>query len=162
MTEVCITELANLHEFVKESNMIEGIIREPLGKEMSAATRFLKLPKLTIKDLQKLVKAFQPDAKLRTTEIVTVGGYIAPEAGEVLNYKIEQLLDFCNSVGTNYAYNGAYKAHVTYELLHPFTDGNGRSGRMLWLWVWRKVRPTPKSFLHQFYYQTLRDNQRFL
>jgi hypothetical protein len=35
----------------------------------------------------------------------------------------------------------------------PTTDGNGRSGRALWLWCMRGRAPL--GFLHQFYYQTL-------
>ena len=47
---------------------------------------------------------------------------------------------------------GACETHVRYELLHPFLDGNGRSGRALWLWL---MGQAPLGFLHTFYYQTL-------
>lgn len=45
-----------------------------------------------------------------------------------------------------------WEVHIAYEMLHPFTDGNGRSGRMLWAW---QMRNFPLDFLHTFYYQTL-------
>lgn len=55
-----------------------------------------------------------------------------------------------------------YHIHVDYENLHPFTDGNGRSGRALWL---RRMKDLGENsfyqaldlgFLHTFYYQTLK------
>jgi hypothetical protein len=50
-----------------------------------------------------------------------------------------------------------YAAHLRYEALHPFMDGNGRSGRAIWAWhmqrEWRD--PFALPFLHRFYYQAL-------
>lgn len=46
-----------------------------------------------------------------------------------------------------------FTTHLRYESIHPFSDGNGRSGRALWLWQMKGRAPL--GFLHQFYYQTL-------
>lgn len=54
------------------------------------------------------------------------------------------------------------RAHVEYETLHPFMDGNGRSGRVLWAWQMRRDGrdPLQLGFLHAFYYQALNGLQR--
>jgi Fic family protein len=50
-----------------------------------------------------------------------------------------------------------YQQHHQYESLHPFTDGNGRSGRTIWAWHMMRVGRDPFAlpFLHRFYYQAL-------
>lgn len=50
-----------------------------------------------------------------------------------------------------------WKMHVAFEKLHPFMDGNGRTGRALWAWHMKQLGldPFALSFLHRFYYQTL-------
>lgn len=52
-----------------------------------------------------------------------------------------------------------YKIHLLYEDLHPFTDGNGRSGRAIWLWQMERQGGTRLSFLHWWYYATLAKGQ---
>ena len=51
-----------------------------------------------------------------------------------------------------------YEAHKWFEALHPFTDGNGRTGRIYWLWQMQKMGlSTELGFLHTYYYQSLED-----
>ncbi len=56
-----------------------------------------------------------------------------------------------------YAPSHKLRRTVRYELLHPFSVGNGRSGRTLWAWCMlrRGDDPFTLPFLHRFYYQTL-------
>lgn len=138
-------------DFIKESNAIEGIHREPTEAEIAEYDRFMALEKVTIGDLKKFVKVYQPDALLRNKYglDVRVGGYYPPRGDNNMESWLNEILD---DIGIQ----TAWKIHNRYESLHPFTDGNGRSGRMLWMW---QMREAPLGFLHTFYYQTLSEGR---
>ncbi len=150
---------ANLRAFVTESNAIEGIDRHPTGEELAATRNFLLRNTICINDLQILVGVYAPGARLREYSHmnVRVGNYIAPGGGMSLVGRLGALLNVCNHLDDNRDAITPWNAHVQYEVLHPFEDGNGRSGRALWAWVTLKRSDDPfrLSFLHRFYYQTL-------
>lgn len=138
-----------IYNFVVESNKIEGITREPTKAEIEAHKRFIMLDKVTIDDLVDFVKVVQPDAQLRNLPNipgVRVGNHIAPPSGPYIQQHLQYILD-------NIWDLTPYRQHCEYLTLHPFTDGNGRSSRVLWLW--RMNGSAPLGFLHKFYYQTL-------
>ncbi len=141
-----------LREFIRESNRIEGIDREPTEDEIKVVGAFVEFPAVDIMDLQAAVSVFQPGARLRANQgmDVRVGNYIPPRGGPEIRTRLENLL-------THMHKHAPHAVHCSYEDLHPFTDGNGRSGRLLWLWmmVKRDGQMPPLDFLHQFYYQTL-------
>lgn len=145
-----------LHDFIRESNSIEGIEREPTEAEISEAQRFLSREVLTIDDLRCFVRIYQPGAQLRSHEgmNVRVGKHIPPPGGAGIIAGVSALL-WEASMG----HSDAYTIHARYEVLHPFTDGNGRSGRMLWLWQMGGIENAPLGFLHHFYYQTLANSK---
>jgi len=143
-----------ISKFIQESNAIEGIHRFPLDTEIVECSRFLDLHQITIDDLKKFVSVYAPGNQLRDKPNlnVTIGGRLAPKGGKTLVTSLQNILG-------NMWRQDSFATHVQYEMLHPFTDGNGRSGRMLWLWQRkRELGKMPAlSFLHSFYYQTLKD-----
>lgn len=152
---------AQLRSFVKESNRIENIFREPTVEEITAHRMFLDRPKLYTDALEKFVSLIQPDATLRSevgqnVSIVDLGTgevkFRAPKGGPSIPDRLAQLLSSINGGLMTPA-----EAHAEYETLHPFTDGNGRSGRVIWAWQMLKLggEPFGLGFLRQWYYQSL-------
>lgn len=149
-----------LHAFIRESNHIEGIEREPTFDEVAVARAFLNPSKTSVEDLIMAVDVFEPSAKLRDKVGmgVRVGNHIAPPGGPEIRKRLEKIV--ATAVLATCArpvLDEPYSVHCAFMSLHPFTDGNGRSGRLLWLWMMVKqdgVMP-PLGFLHTFYYMTL-------
>ena len=142
-----------LRAFVRESNLIEGITRKPKDAEVEAHRAFLKEGP-TVAAFVALVAVLQPNAMLRDHPDVSgvrVGDHVAPPSGPLIRAQLEDLVER--------AVDGdpVYDIHVGYETLHPFTDGNGRSGRALWLWQMLEDGDSlwTLGFLHAWYYQSL-------
>ncbi len=139
-------------KFIEESNRIEGIYHEATDEEINIYADFLNLGKITITDLKKFVSLIQPNAVLRNKVglNVRVGQHVPLPGGPNIELYLKHLLIKANSGEFT-----AYDIHREYETLHPFTDGNGRSGRILWLWMMGGEVPGNRGFLHQWYYQSL-------
>lgn len=135
-------------KFISESLKIEGIRREPTKAEIEEHLRFMNLKTVEINDVIHFVNIFQHGAEIRNKKgmNVRVGKYIAPIGGPKI-WKC--LLDILDKVNNG---DSAFYVHREFEKLHPFTDCNGRAGRMLWLWM---MREAPLGFLHHWYYQSL-------
>lgn len=141
--------------FVRESNAIERIFREPFQTEIDELKRFIQVNTVSIEELKKFLKVYQPDARLRSEYglDVRVGSYYPPFGGPEIRDALITLLAKHNSLTP-------LEMHIAYERLHPFTDGNGRSGRALWLWKIISLgnHPYDSSFLATFYIYSFRSD----
>jgi hypothetical protein len=144
----------SLEDFVRQSNMIEGISRDPSALELRAHQFLLSVDKVKVADLTYFVSQVQPGAVLRDRFglDVRVGSYYPPPGGADIVADLEALLVESNTARLR---SVAYSRHQSYETLHPFTDGNGRSGRALWLRDVGGIDNAPLGFLHHWYYQSL-------
>ncbi len=141
-------------DFIRESNRIEGILRDPTEDEIAAHEQLLGLAQLTPATVGDFQAVMAPGMPIRRHEgmDVRVGNHIAPEGGPSIVRQLQHILDKVNR-----ASDGPWSVHVAFETLHPYMDGNGRTGRAIWAWQMRGLGHDPFAlpFLHRFYYQTL-------
>jgi hypothetical protein len=140
------------HEaFVVESNRIEGIYAVT-ERDRDAHRALWSSGGIGVADLEDFTMAVA-GAPLRSREgmNVVVGGHRPPKGGPDIPRRLDALLD-------DVAASSPFSIHNRYETLHPFMDGNGRSGRALWAWHMWLIGQDPMrlGFLHTFYYQSLR------
>lgn len=145
-----------LTDFVRESNRIEGIDRPPTTEEIHATGLFLE-GFCTTSKLCILQAVYTPSKPLRLGRgmDVRVGNHVAPPGGERIGFELDRICARANS-----SWGNPWQQHIEFENLHPFMDGNGRTGRALWAWQMRFLGRDPFAlpFLHRWYYQTLENN----
>lgn len=80
---------------------------------------------------------------------VTVGGRRGTSPDDIHNEMEEFFSEFTGM--------SAWRAHAEYEMIHPFEDLNGRTGRILWAWchLLNGKNPFRLPFLQAYYYETL-------
>ena len=96
-----------LEDFVKESNRIEGINRDPFEHEVDIHEQFLALETIIIGDLENLVAVIQPRAVLRWKigYDVRVGNYSPPPGGPEIEIGLKELLVTANGRFKEIEYN---------------------------------------------------------
>jgi Fic family protein len=128
-------------EFLKESNAIEGVYDADSLMQAVYAWEYLKEQReMTIGVVLKTHKVLMLHQKLMPNEkgyfrdtTVYIGGKPALNA-----VKIRDAMDnWCKK--TTKRRESAKKLHIEYEHIHPFIDGNGRTGRMFMNWSRRMM-----------------------
>ncbi len=149
---------ADVMMFARESFKIEGLEHDLTVRQIEAHAMFFELDKVTLEDLSNLVNILQPGVTLRLLpgQDVMIGGHRPPRGGPAIRTELTCLL-----ANINANTRSPYEMHKAYENLHPFMDGNGRSGRALWAWqmIWYKDYQLQRGFLHQWYYQSLAESR---
>ncbi len=147
-----------LEDFIRESNMIEGIVREPTESEIVAHELLFSVSPISSKMLLRFIRLCEPGAVLRNRPgmDVRVGEHFPPCGGSDICDELDGILDSMDQG----AVGDAYELHHAYETLHPFTDCNGRSGRVLWLRMMGGIERAPLGFLHTWYYQSLQSGRK--
>lgn len=142
--------------FVRDSNRIEGIGRNPTDQEVAETAKFLALDQVTLDDLRRLALVYALGRGIlreRKGMDVRVGNHYPPRGGQHVRVELVKLLDTLRDPDKS-----PFEFHREYENLHPFMDGNGRTGRATWAWQmlhrghenWLLI-----GFLHAYYYQSL-------
>ena len=156
------TEIQN---FVVESNRIENIKGASI-KDVAMTRNFLQKQSMDVDSLVDLALSYTDGygrLRERQGQDVRVGQSIPPLGGPRIREHLEGIVEYANDPNSK-----AFELHVDFERLHPFLDGNGRTGRALWLWRLLRARVNPKEhwathfiiqnpsdFLRVFYYQML-------
>lgn len=150
--------MSPLARFVAESNRIEGYLHMPTQAEIDAHAEFLSLRAIILGDVLNFVRRVAgAELRDRPGMNVRVGSHVPSPGGPHVRDVLVALLGKINARARGEGGVTPFAAHVAYEKLHPFMDGNGRSGRVLWAWQMQRegMDPLAIGFLHRFYYQTL-------
>ena len=158
-----MNNMMGLH--IHESNLIEGINSDRADKDcMLAWEELSKAKEITHSTLMKLhlmitshQNELSADEKGNYRRIqVYVGNHTPPAAHMVPALMMQYLKEF--------EAMDPIEAHVRFETIHPFVDGNGRTGRMLLWWHELKLGKEPTLFednlKHETYYPLFRGERK--
>jgi Fic family protein len=177
LNEEHVNESAGLVDFIIRSNQIEGYDLDP--EEVNAAvegrlegyplTYITQNPHIfshlagidaakkghqTVDDIRNVHRSMGPDALEAGAPGVLRSGVEAQSAAGT-EYVLSAHVPDALTWWSNQTWNDPFEAHTVYELIHPFADGNGRSGRIILAAMLGFNYPTVNNLIDENYFSNL-------
>lgn len=163
-----VLPLTDMHEHIRQSNLIEDIDSFRALEDSLEAWDFLsavdELNHEVIHVVHRLVTDHQDDLPLRYKGVyrgpearfdVSVGDHDAPRW-----QRVPELMDYWLELQPR---RTAWDNHVAFETIHPYLDGNGRTGRMVMWWQETREGEPPTLFeahRRSLYYRDLQTGRQ--
>ncbi len=149
-------------EFLKESNAIEGVYDDLALMQATFAWDWLKQQKKmtnhVVLKTHKILMIHQPILGYQRgyfrTEQVWVGGREGMQHEKIYDavkhwcMNVQDLIKNAQNESEIFKDRLPKEQHVEYEKIHPFIDGNGRTGRMFLNWTRLKLK-MPVLVIHR-------------
>lgn len=129
----------NVKYMLRESNAIESVYDEQSLKDSYKAWKYIiEKDTLTVKDVltvHEILMTNQPIEKKYKGDFRDVPVYIGYSKKSLPKPVIDSLVqDLLVRMNSNNNPSDAVLHHIQFENIHPFIDGNGRTGRILLNW----------------------------
>jgi Fic family protein len=132
-------------EFIKESNAIEDVWTDEAITDSLEAWEWLtsEVTTLTLKDIllvhYGILRNIEPDIAGKLRGEIGVDVWIGGRQGARYWDVGSRLCDWIRHINdkklAQWSGEDIKRMHISFEEIHPFADGNGRSGRLIYCWM---------------------------
>lgn len=154
-------------DYIRESNLIEGIDSASEDLKSWDAWRWLRKQEVITQPVllelhKRITKGQLP--KTQSGHYRTVNVYVGDDMPPPPQIAQGQIYGLLMDLADHWQTLDPRDVHVRFEKIHPFIDGNGRTGRMLWWWHELKKGQEPTLIRsnetdRHYYYQMFREDE---